>query len=284
MDQNLNPNPVLSPAPDPSNASSSSKPQLPGFSEIFRSAWGQFKQNWPTFFGISILPFVFSFVFGFVIKMTGAYFNFGIIITYSIIYALIYILSIISVSLVVTSKINPPSFSSAYKNSFGFLLSFAWIGILSSLAAFGGTLLLVIPGVIISILLIFSSFAYFTEGKKGLNALIFSWYYARNYKLAVFGRLFLFGLIIMAVSIVVGILAFFSEEVLNFVTALLSAIYLPLSTIFSFAIFQSLKQIVPPPSPEDETKIKSKIKIFSILGIVAIVGFIIAFGTYFQNK
>lgn len=273
MDQNINSNQVPSPynnsVPSPSAAP---HPQLPGFSELFRYAWMQFKQNWLTLFGIAVVPFALSFVVGLFAFKTPMSFEF--VIVYSLAYFLLYILSIISILLVVTGNANPPSFSNAYKNSFGFFFSFIWIGILSSLAASGGTLLLIIPGIIISILLIFSSLAYFRDGKKGLSALVFSWYYVRNYKAAVVGRLILLGLVMMVVSMVVGTFSFFSKEVSDFLVALISAACLPLSTIYSFSIYESLKQLSPPLSSEEEQKIGGRVKIFLALGLIAIVAFI----------
>ncbi|MEK7138393.1 MAG: hypothetical protein AAB787_02690 [Patescibacteria group bacterium] len=271
MDQNINPNQVPSPQGVPS-PSAAPRPQLPGFSELFRYAWMQFRQNWQTLVGIAIIPFALSFVVGLFAFKTPMSFEF--VIVYSLAYFLLYILSIISIFLVVTGKVNPPSFSNAYKSSFGFFFSFIWVSILSYLAVFGGTLLLIVPGIIISILLFFPSYSLFTDEKKGLDTLVFSWYYVRNYKLAVIGRLALLGLVMLAVSIVAGIFSFFSSEVSEFLSALISAVYYPIFIIFAFLVYESLQKLSPPPTPEEEEKIRGRVKIFLILGIIAIVAFV----------
>ncbi len=54
--------------------------------------------------------------------------------------------------------------------------------------------MLIVPGIILSLALIFSSFALVLENRRGLDALMQSRAYAKGYWWAIFGRYLLFGL------------------------------------------------------------------------------------------
>ncbi|MCA9359849.1 hypothetical protein KC850_02300 [Candidatus Kaiserbacteria bacterium] len=52
------------------------------------------------------------------------------------------------------------------------ILSFFWLNIVSSLVIIGGYVLLIIPGIILSVYIIFSQFTFSIEGRRGVDALL----------------------------------------------------------------------------------------------------------------
>ncbi len=103
-------------------------------------------------------------------------------------------------------------FAWARKHTWGLL----WIYILTVLTVYGGLLLLIIPGIVVSFLIYFSQYAFAAEGVTGINALLRSRDLVRGHAWAVVGRLLQITLIVivvfMAVGIVVGIGSFLIPE------------------------------------------------------------------------
>jgi hypothetical protein len=98
-------------------------------------------------------------------------------------------------------------FNWAKKNFLGLL----WVNLLVLLVVYGGFILLIVPGVIVSILVFFSQFVYAKEGIRGLSALLRSREIVKGNWGAVFGKLFLIGLCFFVVyillTIVIGMFA-----------------------------------------------------------------------------
>ena len=63
----------------------------------------------------------------------------------------------------------------SYKKSFAIFWSFILIGIISSWSIMGAMVLLIIPGIILSVYLSFSIFELVDKQKKGFQALLGSW-------------------------------------------------------------------------------------------------------------
>lgn len=193
------------------------------------------------------------------------------------------------------------TFESSFKAGSKMFMPFVWIGALTGFASLGGVFLFVIPGIIVSILLSLSTYILFAEGKKGFDAIIQSWYYVRGNWGAVFWRFLFLGLILMIIGMLFALLTGgpmfnqFAEsvkggmmvkpeipvlyQVLNLLFSYLVA--LPLSLIYSFGIYQSLRQLkTSEPTPEEKAKIKKHIVIFMIIAGVGIC-LLVAFSSYF---
>jgi hypothetical protein len=83
-------------------------------------------------------------------------------------------------------------------------LGLIWVGILSSLVVMGGFILLIIPGIILSIYLYLAQYVYIQEGQKGLSALLRSRDLVKDNWMAIFGRVLLLGLMILLAAFVIG--------------------------------------------------------------------------------
>lgn len=282
MAPNINPDEIpspfnkptpASPPPPPPNQSYGFAP-LPSFSSLLGQALSQFRYHWKTFFGILSLPFLLSitpFVLVFIVRSDTIL---PVISTLPFIQNIVQIFSTLAVMAFITSKANPPSAFGAYKTSFSILLPLLLIGLLSAFTMYGGIPLLIFPAIVLSILLIFSGFAFLVDGRKGWNALTTSWYYARNHKFAIFGRIFLLGILVFLIGLVFGFINFFLSIYGLILFMALTLIYIPIWLLFLLAMYENLKQIKPPPSPEEEQKIRGRVKIFFTLGIIAVIAFV----------
>ena len=117
------------------------------------------------------------------------------------------------------------------------IASYFWISLLEMLIIFGGFLLFIIPGIIMSIWFSLSLIVFVSEDLKGTKALARSKQLVKGHWWSVFWKFIVFNVIIMAISITVGLIPFIG----GFVSMLL----VPFSIIFSFLIYENLKKINP---------------------------------------
>ena len=99
-----------------------------------------------------------------------------------------------------------------YQKALSLFKSYFWILILVGLATMGGSLLLIVPGIIVSILLLFTPYVLVVEGKTGMNALMQSRMYIRGRKKTIFYEVFGFGLAVGFIYIVLSWIVMFGVE------------------------------------------------------------------------
>ena len=99
-----------------------------------------------------------------------------------------------------------------YQKALSLFKSYFWILILVGLATMGGSLLLIVPGIIVSILLLFTPYVLVVEGKTGMNALMQSRMYIRGRKKTIFYEVFGFGLAVGFIYIVLSWIVIFGVE------------------------------------------------------------------------
>lgn len=184
----------------------------------------------------------------------------------------------------------------SYSKGFKLIIPVFWIGLLSSLATMGGFLLLIIPGILLSLWLRLSIFALFAENLRGTKALTRSWYLIKGYSLSVFWRfLFIFLIWIPLYLIPLGTLLLpfilsssiskpnvevllstetsLTYQAVSLISTLLFGLVVtPIISIYPYLIYQSLKEKKPQvANEEEERKLKKKIIIFTWLGILFFV-------------
>jgi hypothetical protein len=81
----------------------------------------------------------------------------------------------------------------SYKRSWQYVGRYWWLCVLEMLILSAGFVLLIIPGIVLAILFLFSQFVLVEEEYRGLNALMISREYIKGYAWSVFGRLLLLG-------------------------------------------------------------------------------------------
>ena len=81
------------------------------------------------------------------------------------------------------------------------VLSYWWISILSGLIVMGGFLLLIVPGIILTIWFALAVYILVSEDRRGMNALFRSKQLVSGYWWSVFGRFLVLGLVVFATII-----------------------------------------------------------------------------------
>ncbi|MBI3588875.1 MAG: hypothetical protein HY093_00460 [Candidatus Liptonbacteria bacterium] len=115
-----------------------------------------------------------------------------------------------------------------------------------------------------------STYVFFNEEKRGLKALVSSWCYVKNYGWAVFGRLLFLWVLTIPIYLLLGLFGKGSGASL-IQSAVSLFIVVPLSLIYPYHLYLSLKAAKPPLSEEEESKIKKRITLFIAIGAVALV-------------
>ncbi len=168
-------------------------------------------------------------------------------------------------------------------------LSLFWIFILTSLAFMGGFALFIIPGLMVSMYTIFSSYVYIDEGLKGFSALARSHQLVSRNLLKVswfITAIFLFGL--LPFTIITAVLSYLVSNLTpGFVSyllfAILSSLFSSLFIIFLVKIYNILKANKPKVDQVDLNKKKTLYKILVGLSIVGGLLFMSTFA-YMINK
>ena len=262
---------------------------LPSISELFKQIFSFYFSNWKIILGISGVPFILGIAQILAEKYAPAIFI-------GIIFVIIFIVSFISrmaLFSAITEDGKPVGgISGSYKKGLKMLIPFVWASSYVALTAVGGFFAFIIPALIVSIFLSFSLYIVFTEERRGISALVASWYYVRGHWWPVFWRILFFGILFTLIFALVGLLI---EEILigpGFFTKLIagekmnpnnvplaseifdlffSNLFLtPLVIIYPYLIYRSLKEIKGP-APAEDPKIKKNITIFMTIGIAGLV-------------
>lgn len=161
------------------------------------------------------------------------------------------------------------SFGWAKQNIMGLI----WVFILTFLVVWGGFMLLIIPGIIVSGYVYFSQYVYAVEGKRGLDALMRSrelvyghWW---DVALKILGvTLVLFGMF-FAIGIVIGLSTFMIEDQLGeLVLILVSHVFSAGATVFGLHIGMTLYRSLAAAKPTSAaTAPKGKYRILAFLGL-----------------
>jgi hypothetical protein len=158
----------------------------------------------------------------------------------------------------------------SYKVTIGWFWPFVWVSILEILAVAGGTIMLIVPGIWLGIAFSFMAYVFVIEGRKGIDALRQSKNYVKGYWWPVLGRVILLGIILVVISAIVQLpfSLLFGKTVSSIVSIGLILFFVPFSSIYSYLIFQNLRELKPHLVGEQTKKGTGFIKVSAIVGLV----------------
>jgi len=282
-----NPAPSFTPPANPASVSNSSQPMasLKKPTELLSEAWEMYKARWKTLLGIVIVPILLTIFVGiiFFIGLWGS----GIMgkassasfpdstITFSIFSVLIFIFFVLifiiqiwsQVALVYAIKESEDiGIKKAYQESKSKIKQFFWVSMLVGFITMGGFIFFAIPGFIFAVWFSFATFIVITEDMKGMDAILKSREYVRNYWWPVLWR-FLFLYLVMIGIMVVASIALILIPILG---NLASVAITPLIMIYMFLIYKNLKEIKGDFEFRPSAKAKKSFVAVGVLGILVI--------------
>lgn len=256
-------------------------PPLPPAWTILKQAWAFYRDHWAIIFGIAIVPVILNSAQIFAGKAMPAAAAVGL----GIIAFVVSLVARVALFDAVAEGGEPAGgIAGAYQKGLRLFFPFFWISALSGIAVWGGFIAFFIPGLLLSIWLVFSLYVLLAENKRGLAALAASWHYVKGYWGAVFVKLLFFGVIVLGAVFVlilpIGAVALISalggaaSEAVNKVGQIFNLligdlVVAPLGIIYSFLLYQSLRYLkAQAPAEADEPKFRKAIIAFIIVGIV----------------
>jgi len=166
----------------------------------------------------------------------------------------------------------------AFRRVWPLTLSTLWVSLIAGFAIYGGLILFLIPGILISVWLMFTVFVLVLEGKKGMSALLASKHYAQGYFWKIFWRLIVVFFFVILISIVMGLvmmivsvpLLYLNSTLAIVITTLINTIFStfliqPLVLIYEVLMYYNLKAIKGPGQAVKGRKLFIGLGIFAVL-------------------
>lgn len=273
------------------------KGKLVGIGELLKGSWQLYKENFGILIKVTFVPLFL--VFSLWLIKTLYPFSFSLkYILFQIISTVLssFIFCWLTANLVfsVKNREKKIDFKEALKSGTKWILPLFWLSILSSIVVLGGTMLLIIPGIILSVWFCLASYVLIYEDKRGMEALLKSKDIISGNWWSVFWRMviiFVIGLLIFLPFLFFYFPLLFSKEIVFATYSFFSFEFLfmlfffPFSIIYSALIYENLSLIK---KIEFKATLKRKLKYLlpAILAIVIIgaIGGLIFGGLYFGYK
>jgi hypothetical protein len=256
-----------------------SKPEAPKLAlrsvgSLFSDAWKLYKERWSVLVEIVLLPtlivilgvVLIAFDLGSLFGAIGGLILFAGWVTF-----------MYSILPVIYAVHHGTGVDASYKATIGWFWAYIWVVILQILALLGGFVMLIIPGLWLGTALAFTTYIFVIEGRHGIDALRQSKDYVKGYWWAVLGRILLLALIyIVAMAIIQIPFGFIGGKILSgIVSAVVVVFFVPFSAIYSYLIFENLRERKP-----ELLDVKTKqgagfIKASAIVGLVASILFVV---------
>ncbi len=222
-------------------------------SQLFKDAFALVKANWTLFIGIALWPMIITYL---AVLFEPAQ-NTGVVnmtewAVYGVLMVLVMISSVLMSAALILAVNNPAmGVKEAYKAAMKFFWSYIGLSILMSLIILIGFLLLIIPGIILSVWFAFASYVLVLENAGVVDSLRRSREYVRGRWWGVFGRLILMSLVAFAVSVIAAML--FSvipmEAISRLLESAVSLLLVPFLMAYVYLMYQDAKGVAAPATP-----------------------------------
>lgn len=236
----------------------STKPQLESFKTLFASSWQfvktHFKPLFIFFFVLGFLPSLLQLIFQFTSQKLalGVGNSFAIAPVLFVFAIATFVVNVLSQVILFGSVKKVSDLASGTNDSFtvsckkilsvGF--SLIWASILTIATILGGTMLLIVPGILFAISLSFVGASVVLENKKGVEALVQSFWYVKGRRGPVFWRLFLVGLCVMLFSFLVFVVL--ASIAIGIISLKFGGFNEGLQAVVSFVLVNAGNEYVPP--------------------------------------
>ena len=215
---------------------------MKNFTDLIKASFEIYKQKIKSILKLMIIFWGLSMIFGILISLmspesiieNGGYFAFLFILGLCLFVVFLYPFIIFSFILLAVKPVETELkeiFQDTWKKLWQYILIILLVGFFTLLSF----LLLFIPGIIVGICLMFSSYVLAVEGGKGMNVLKRSWALVKGNWWKVFGRIALFNVVVMVIFSIL-------KSVNNLLGSLFQYLCIPFSMIFMYLIYLELKK------------------------------------------
>jgi len=277
------------PVSSPGGLNQAIAPPLQKPTELLSKAWELYRSKIKTFLGIVVIPMLLVFfaamIFFIGLWILGLANTFGSasfvnrLENFPIIFALFIFLLLIFISAIIIIQIwsqtalvyaikegGEIGVKEAYQKSKNKIKSFFWVSLLAGFITIGGFMLFAIPGIIFGIWFSFAVFIVITEDLKGMDAILKSREYVRNYWWPVFWRFLFINIVMIGVMIVVAV----ASMLIPLLADIVSIILTPLIMIYTFLIYDNLRKTKGDFEFKPSAGLKKKFIAIGVLGFIII--------------
>ncbi len=249
--------------------------QMKSFGRLLTDAQMLFMKHWKRLLGIALPPVL-------AIALLSALAAGGNSTTKIVLWGLIVLLYFVDLwaqQSVINALLKGPetltvagAYQATRKNYWRFLLLTAFV----VLVVFGGSVLFIIPGIIVGVTLMFAPYLFLSEGLSVRESMHRAQALIEGHWSDVFWRSFFFGLILAVVSMVVSFLFGFLLSPLGFivtqvVTTIVAAMVSVIGVCFSYLLFDNVRQLKAGQTLVAPTGFFSKFNLFAIIGALGAV-------------
>lgn len=227
--------------------------KLIGVGDLFKNTWKIYQEKFSLIAGLMVSPFLLI-ALNQILFQTGG----GVVRTLGSIISLIASIGVLWAGagvLMALSNSQPLTIKEAYRLSWGKLISLVWVAVLVSFIVGGSFMLLVIPGIILIVWLVFAQVIVVLEGENGLHAIVKSREYVRGYFWPILGRFLVVAMTVIIAYAILMVLARFiasllgspyslgSVIVFSLLVAIVNIIIFPFGAIYTYLMYGNLKQV-----------------------------------------
>ena len=226
--------------------------KLISVSVLFKKTWTIYREKFVLVVGLLALPFLLMVLSQLLMLVKN-----GLVSVLASLMALVaglgILLGIASLILALRDRAQKMTIKEAYRLGWTKKLwSVIWVGILSAFIVGGGYWLFLVPGIILTVWLIFAQVLVLIENEKGMKAIVKSREYIRGYFWPILGRYVLMAIAVAVVYAVLMVMAGLITRPLgglnlavlsSLLGAIISALITPLTVIYLYLVYENLKQV-----------------------------------------
>lgn len=255
----------------PKQTPSQSSNYLPGVKQLFGQAWQIEKNRFKTIGAIMLFPFAFL-VIGLIVGLIGIFAKQNLIaiavVGIAVLFTIVFnICAPIALILTIKYRNEKIGFRQAYTKSVGKAIPLIILSILSGLISLTGLILFIVPAFIFGIWFSMAIYALVSDDAGIIASLKLSKQYVNGKFFAVLYRFIGFSIIIFLLSLLIGLI-----PVVNLFLAIINLLlFSPLSTIYSYLLYENLKNLNGKPISNQP----SKLFVSLILFLLALIAFLL---------
>ncbi|MFA5023112.1 MAG: hypothetical protein WC385_00535 [Candidatus Paceibacterota bacterium] len=228
-------------------------PKLIGLGDLFKNTWVIYREKFVFIVVLMIVPFLLMAV-NQILSITGN----GLVLSLAAIIGLVAGIGVLwagaGLFIYLRNRAQVITVKEAYRLGWGKLLALIWVAILTMFIIGGGFMLFVIPGIILTIWLLFAQMLVIVEDEKGLKAIVKSREYVKGYFWPVLGRYVVIVIVLMIAYLIFTAIAAMiaglfgglgsttASVLMSLLGVIINVLIVPFAAICMFLIYESLKR------------------------------------------
>ena len=226
---------------------------MPGPIKLFKDSLSIVGANFVLFLSILLIPIIVSFFTALFAPIPAT----GVMVTYeSVIYIILMVIYVIisilmSVALILAINDNSLTAKGAYTRAMSYFWKYVGLSLLMTIILMVGFMLLIIPGIILSVWFAFATYILILENSGIVDSLKRSREYVRGKWWGVFGRLIVMSILIallaMAISMITVVMP--DGSIADAIVAALSLLLTPVAVAYMYLLYNEVKTS-PTAAPE----------------------------------